>query len=209
LTEEILELAQKLIDESIIQDNEDDEKYGEDEWGEEVLPKMTLKKKIKELVEASQEKAKEEKKEIEEVKTNELDLGFKFTNNEIKRINKACNEIEVVKRQRERSKDPKIKDKTIVISLSDPSSRFMKNKKGKKELSYNIQNFVDCDSGFILQSFLTQDPTDHYQLIPQIENLMLNPDLNIENSKILMDTAYNTQEGIKFLYENDLDGFIT
>jgi len=194
---------------SIIQDNEDDEKYGEDEWGEEVLPKMTLKKKIKELVEASQEKAKEEKKEIEEVKTNELDLGFKFTNNEIKRINKACNEIEVVKRQRERSKDPKIKDKTIVISLSDPSSRFMKNKKGKKELSYNIQNFVDCDSGFILQSFLTQDPTDHYQLIPQIENLMLNPDLNIENSKILMDTAYNTQEGIKFLYENDLDGFIT
>ena len=81
---------------------------------------MTLKKKIKELVKASQEKAKEEKKEIQEVKINEINLRFKFTKNEIKQINKACNEIKVVKKQRERSKDPKIKNKTIVISLSDP-----------------------------------------------------------------------------------------
>ena len=26
----------------------------------------------------------------------------------------------------------------------------MKNKKGKTELAYNIQNIVDCDSGIIL-----------------------------------------------------------
>jgi transposase len=208
VTEEILKLAKNLIDESIIQDKEDDEKYGEDEVGEEVSPKLTLKKKIKELVEASQEKADEEKKDIKKIKVNELNLGFKFTNNEIKTINNAYNEIEVVKKQRKRSNNPKLKNKPIVISLSDPNSRFMKNKKGKFELSYNIQNIVDCDSGFILQSLLTQDPTDHYQLKPQIKNLIQNPNINIENSNILADTAYNTHEGIKFLYENNLNGFI-
>jgi transposase len=209
VTEEVLELAKQIIDESIIQDQEDDEKYGEDEVGEEVSPKLTLKKKIKELVEVYQEKTKEEKeKPSEEIKAKDLNLNFKFTINEIKKIDKAYNQINIVKKQRERSKNPKIKNKPIVISLSDPSSRFMKNKKGKSELSYNIQNFVDCDSGFILRSSLTQDPTDHYQLIPQIENLMNNPDLNLENTKFLMDTAYNTQEGIEYLYTHDLDGYI-
>jgi transposase len=208
VTEEVLELARKLIDDSIIQDKEDDKKYGEDEVGEEVSPKLSLKKKVKKLVEATQEKAKEEKKEVEEIKASELDLDFKFTPNEVKQINKAYDEIDVVKKQRERSDNKNWKNKPIRISLSDPYSRFMKNKKGKTELSYNIQNFVDCDSGFILQSFVTQDPTDHYQLIPQIENIIQNPNIDIDGSKILADNGYNTQEAIEYLYENDIDGFI-
>ena len=208
VTEEILELAQQIIDESIIQDQKDDEKYGEDEVGEEVAPKLSLKKKIKKLVEATQEKTREEKKEIEKINPQDLELGFKFTPHEINQIQKAYNEIDVVKKQRERSNDPKLKNKPIVISLSDPSSRFMHNKKGFKELSWNIQNIVDCQSGFILQSRLTQDPTDHYQLIPQIENLQKNPDINITHSKIITDTAYNTQEAIEYIYKNDLNAFI-
>jgi membrane-associated HD superfamily phosphohydrolase len=208
VTDELLGLAKQLIDESIMQDKEDDEKYGEDEVGEEVSPKLTLKKKIKELVESTQEKAEKEKKEIHEIKANELDLDFKFTNKEVQQINKAYDEIDVIKKQRERSKDPKLKDKPIRISLSDPNSRFMKNKKGKTELSYNIQTITDCDSGLILHSSITQDPTDHYQLIPQIENLKKNPLLNINDSRILTDTAYNTKEGIKYLYENGIDAYI-
>ena len=169
---------------------------------------LTLKKKIKELVKASQEKIDEEKKKIEDVDVNTLDLGFKFTKNEMKRINIAYSEIDVIKKQRERSDDPKLKDKTIFISLTDSYSRFMKNKKGKTELSYNIQNIVDCDPGIIIQSSLTQDPTDHYQLKPQLKKLFENKDLNLENSKFLADTAYNTQEGIEHLYENGIDGYI-
>ncbi|MCL2114970.1 MAG: IS1182 family transposase, partial [Methanobrevibacter sp.] len=208
VTEEILELAQQLIDESIIQDQEDDEKYGEEEVGEEVAPKLSLKKKIKKLVEASQEKAKEEKKDIEKINPKDLKLDFAFTPNEAKQIKKAYNEIDVVKKQRKRSKDSKIKNKPIIISLTDPTSRFMHNKKGYNELSFNIQNIVDCESGLILQSKITQDPTDHYQLIPQIENLQQNPEINMENSKFVADTAYNTQEAIEYLYNNNIDAFI-
>jgi hypothetical protein len=164
--------------------------------------------KIKEMVKISQEKAEKEKKDINEIKADELDLNFKFTINEVKQIKKTHEKINIVKKQRERSKNLKLRDKPIVISLNDPNSRFMKNKKGKFELSYNIQNFVDCDSGFILHSSLTQNPTDHYQLIPQIENLEQNPDINIEHSKILANTAFNTQERIQYLYENNLNGYI-
>ena len=208
VSEEILELAKNLINESLIEDKQENEKYGEYEVGDEVSPKLTLKKKIIKLVKASQKKSEEEKKKIEEIDVNTLDLGFKFTKNEIKRIDTSHSEIDVVKKQRERSDDLKLKDKPIFISLTDPYSRFMKNKKGKTELSYNIQNIVDCESGIIIQSSLTQDPTDHYQLKPQIGKLIENTDLNFENSKFLADTAYNTQEGIKYLYENGIDAYI-
>jgi len=55
------------------------------------------------------------------------------------------------------------------ISLTDPESRRMMNKKNLMELSYNMQIAVDYNSGIILANSVTQDPTDHYQLIPQIE----------------------------------------
>jgi len=45
----------------------------------------------------------------------------------------------------------------------------MKNKKNRMEFSYNIQIAVDGNSRIILANNVTQDPTDHYQLIPQIE----------------------------------------
>lgn len=51
------------------------------------------------------------------------------------------------------------------VSLTDPESRWMKNKKNRMELSYNMQIAADYDSGIILTSTITQDPTDHHQLI--------------------------------------------
>jgi uncharacterized protein YutE (UPF0331/DUF86 family) len=61
------------------------------------------------------------------------------------------------------------KTKQKTISLTDPECRWMMNKKNRMELSYNLQIAIDYDSGIILANTVTQDPTDHYQLIPQIE----------------------------------------
>ena len=55
------------------------------------------------------------------------------------------------------------------MSLTDPECRWMMNKKNRMEFSYNMQLAVDYDSGIILANSVTQDPTDHHQLIPQIE----------------------------------------
>lgn len=50
----------------------------------------------------------------------------------------------------------------------------MKNKKDHTELSYNYQIAVGNDSGIILAGSITQDPTDHHQLQPQIKHFKEN-----------------------------------
>ena len=54
--------------------------------------------------------------------------------------------------------------------ISDPESRFMENKKKRKELSYNPQITVNYGSGIIVANDVTQDCTDHDQLKPMIKN---------------------------------------
>ncbi|MDR2830427.1 MAG: hypothetical protein LBB45_05250 [Methanobrevibacter sp.] len=84
----------------------------------------------------------------------------------------------------------------------------MKNKKGKKELSYNIQNTVDCDNGFILQSKVVVDPTDQYQFNEQLKILKERNIGDISESKILADSMYNTSESMKYIHENGYNAFI-
>ena len=50
----------------------------------------------------------------------------------------------------------------------------MLNKKGKWEWDYNAQIIVDEYKGIILSSYVTQNPTDHFELIPSIEQLESN-----------------------------------
>ena len=61
-----------------------------------------------------------------------------------------------------------------VISINDPDARLMMNKKGKWEWDYNAQIIVDEYKGIILSSYITQNPTDHFELIPSIEQLKTN-----------------------------------
>ena len=58
-----------------------------------------------------------------------------------------------------------------VISINDPESRWMLNKKSKWEFDYNLQIGVDDYKGIIISSSLTQNPTDVFELIPQIEQI--------------------------------------
>lgn len=61
------------------------------------------------------------------------------------------------------------KDSIKKVSLTDQESRFMKNKKGVFELSYNTQITVDHKLGIIVANDVCQDRTDMYQLKSQIE----------------------------------------
>ena len=50
------------------------------------------------------------------------------------------------------------------ISISDIEVRWMYNKKGKAELSYNLQTCVDTATHLILATYISQNPTDDYDL---------------------------------------------
>jgi len=60
---------------------------------------------------------------------------------------------------------------TTKLSLTDPESRFMLNKKGNFELSYNAQLVVDHTHGLIIADDLCQDVVDNNQLKPNIERV--------------------------------------
>jgi len=92
------------------------------------------------------------------------------------------------------------------VSLSDPESRFMKNKKNHTELSYNYQIAVDYGSGIILAGSVSQDPTDHDQL--QIEYVEENVGKLLPGAKVSGDNGYFTGENLRYLEERSLDGYI-
>jgi len=93
------------------------------------------------------------------------------------------------------------------VSITDPESRFMKNKKGRIELSYNPQLTVD-KAGFILANDITQSAHDSGQLQPQVlqteENLKGIP----EHVAWSFDSGYFEGSNIKFLADKKIDGYI-
>ena len=89
----------------------------------------------------------------------------------------------------------------------------MKNKKGKWEWDYNAQIIVDEYKGIILSSYVTQNPTDHFELIPSIEQLESNLDGIYDempsNFQFSADNGYSTDQNTNYLEEKGLDGYIS
>jgi transposase len=84
----------------------------------------------------------------------------------------------------------------------------MKNKKNQIELSYNMQLTVNYNSGIILANSVTQDPTDHHQLIPQIEQTIQTIGPLNKDTAINADNGYFTKTNLQYLDNNKLDGYI-
>jgi transposase len=95
-----------------------------------------------------------------------------------------------------------------VVSLSDPESRFMENKKERIELSYNPQITADHDSGIIVANDVTQDCTDHYQLQPQVEKTEESVGELPEDTKLGFDNGYFRGANLRYLEEKGLEGYI-
>ena len=71
---------------------------------------------------------------------------------------------------------------------------------------YNLQ--LDYNSGIILANSVTQDPTDHHQLIPQIEQTIATIGQLPHNIAISADNGYFTKTNLQYLDNNELDGYI-
>ena len=94
------------------------------------------------------------------------------------------------------------------VSLTDPESRFMLNKKDKFELSYNPKITVDHKHGFIVANDICQDAVDFNQLKPQIELVEENCGRLKKGTKISLDNGYHNGENIRYLNDKKFDGYI-
>ena len=100
-----------------------------------------------------------------------------------------------------------------VISINDSDACFMKNNKGKWEFDYNGQIAVDDYKGIILASYITNNPTDYYELIPLMEQVQSNLseiyDETPVNYQVSADNGYSTDMNTEYLEQNGFDGYIS
>jgi transposase len=92
------------------------------------------------------------------------------------------------------------------VSISDPESRMMQNKKRFSELSYNTQISVSKNQ-IIVANDITQDKHDARQFIPQIENVKENIKLS-KNTKVGLDCGYSSGDNIKYAEDNKVDLYV-
>ena len=198
LSKEDIEWIKEIIEKGIKVDEEEDKLYGDkrgDELPEELSDLEKMREKVQEKIE-EMEKSKGKKLRLAGKKLVEKHaLGNEKQKEKIeKKLEKMSEEIE--------------KSGQKAVSVTDPESRFMENKKGRKELSFNPQITVDHGSGIIVASEVTQDCTDHYQLEPQIERTEENIGKLPEGTKISDDNGYFNGKNLRYLEKKKLDGYI-
>lgn len=181
LTKKELEFLRRFVDEELEewakQDNFEDDMF-DNLRGSDQLPNKR-KKETRKVV----------KYYIRKIK----DKGNLFKEETAKKLEQAYQELE--------------KHELEKVSTTDPESRFMKNKKGKIELSYNIQVSVD-KKGFILANDVCQDANDTKQLQPQVLQTEMNVGTLPENGPWSFDNNYFEGENLKFLSDKKIDGYI-
>ena len=92
------------------------------------------------------------------------------------------------------------------VLLNDIEARWMYNKKNKAELSYNLQTCVDCATHLILATYISQNPTDDYDLPIVTDMAMKNVGFKFEN--LLADAGYCNELVIDYLQKSKIEGFI-
>ncbi|WP_319507250.1 IS1182 family transposase [uncultured Methanolobus sp.] len=107
-----------------------------------------------------------------------------------------------------KAKDESSIDNVGKFSLTDPESRFIKNKKGRIELVYNTQLTVDHKKGIIIANDVCQDRNDVHQLKPQLTLVEQYCGQLKENTKICADSGYMSEKNIQLLMQKNLDPYI-
>ena len=92
------------------------------------------------------------------------------------------------------------------VPVNDIESRWMYNKKNKAELSYNLKTCVDCATHIILATYITQNPSDSYDLLIVTDLAMKNVGSTFKY--LLVDSGYCNELVIAYLINTGIEGFI-
>jgi len=198
INQEEIKWIREILRKGILTDEEEDEIYG-NKRGDEVPSELTNREKVNKIIEEIRKENSDTKNETKIRRSSFKLLEEAFSGpREKQRVLEKLEHAE-----KELGKTPQ-----MTVGLTDPESRWMKNKKHRWELSYNMQIAVDHDHGIILASSITQDPTDHYQLIPQIEQIEQNLGPLPDDLCLSADNGYFTQENLEYIEENNIDAYI-
>ena len=170
IKEGIIDLSHLMIDGTSIKANANDDKN---------ISKETLKKLERYIENLIEEGIKVDKEEDEKYANRGMhELPVELNNSEkrrgvvrklVEKINQSMDNgtVEEVKQEVQGIKEYMEENNLKKYSFTDPESRFMLNKKGKIQLSYNAQIVTDRN-GLIVSSEVIQDVDDRHQLLPNL-----------------------------------------
>lgn len=119
------------------------------------------------------------------------------------RLRKALGELQ---RRREESARSGGKCKAIA-STTDPDSRCMKDKEGRRKPNYNAQMSVDAgEAGMIVACDVSDAPQDSGQLSPMLKQVRENCGRKPETASA--DSGYATGPELAFLEEEGINGYL-
>lgn len=143
LLEKTEEEINKIFEEAEMIDNEEDEKYGKTNRGDELPEHLRSKKSREKAIKEAYEKLKQQKEQMKE--KIRIDKAREPTKAELKKI------------------------EATKINITDHGAKFMKERSGVIKPNYNAQISVDEEEQFIIANDVVDECNDQHQLIPMIE----------------------------------------
>lgn len=117
------------------------------------------------------------------------------------RLGKALEAIE-----RRRNESAGRKPTKAICSVTDPDSRVMPDKEGKRKPNYNAQLAVDTESGGILAGDVNDEADDSGQLTPMLKQVAAN--CGALPKEASADSGYNTGPELAALEEDGIVGYL-
>jgi len=195
--QELEEEVKRLLNEAQAADDDEDDKYGKGNRGDELPKELRFKQsrlaKIKEAKAALEQEAR--------------------TNADAKRqANRRKEEVTAKVGQKPKGRKPKEPsnepDSKAQRNFTDPDSRIMKDGASKSfEQAYNCQAAVDETAQIIVAPGVTQETNDKQQVKPLVECLKENLKGHKPN-KISADAGYYSEENVKYLAKEQIDAHV-
>ena len=88
------------------------------------------------------------------------------------------------------------------ISLTDPESRWMMDKKENIGLNYNYQVAIDSKNGMVVGQYLTQNATDSKELFEMLNQIKIQ--MGINPKVLVADNGYMDDNVIKYTYNKNI-----
>jgi hypothetical protein len=88
------------------------------------------------------------------------------------------------------------------ISLTDPESRWIMDKKENIGLNYNYQVAVDSKNGMVVGQYLTQNATDSKELFEMLHEIKIQ--MGINPKVLVADNGYMDDNVIKYAHDNNI-----
>jgi len=194
--QELQEEVDRLLSMAEAVDRQEDATYGAGTRGDELPEDLRFREKRLEKIREAQAVLEAAAAEKAEAKQQEID-----------RKNKELEQKHTQRRGRPPTPPSGIPDDTQQYNFTDPESRIMKDGASKSFMqAYNSHIAVDQSSQIIVAAAVTQDATDHHQLIPMVEQTISNT--GSKPGKLTGDSGFYSDDNVAYLEEQKIDGYL-